>query len=1482
MTLFEVNEVDKEQAFSLDERLNPETVVFVIFLFNTTLDKITLTTSQPFFNTDTYKFGIINDELFVNGSKIGLGLQALADQMCFVVSKENAETSYFICDETKDFIFGNMPHSGVQVTDDVLLIVRNQKITIKPQGETVYLNDHLLKQGTSVDITDGLTILTPSFYLERHRQQWKLTSFSGAVVFNREQLLKVPKVDNYPKDFPDYRRSPRLNLTLPDTAFKLDAPTKDNTRDRNSLIKLLLPPLGMLGMTGIATVLSGRNPVMMLGMGGMSVMTAGITVSQYITDKKEKKITTQVQADDYQVYLLNQVSQLGTEFEAERNVLRYQQPTPQELAALVNTYDARIYERQRHNKDFLVVSLGLSDQPSNLKVEIGADAKDLTEDAAHLRALQTRFTVQSDVATPISLIDTTIGLVGTESVLTETVQAMLFQTAFFHSYQDVNFISLLSKQAYQKVWKHWRLLPHFKLSDLNMRGLIYNDKLRDVVLNSFYQLLIKRKQIVTESGKEKPQFSPHYVLTIQDDTLLSGHALNELLAEDMSELGITVIWCKENAKLLPETVTTLIDLPNEQKGRLVSEASVYVDKVFKPYILPENLADSLRLLANLNHLEVEKNAVPDSLSLLEQYEVKTVEELEIGQRWQTAQPNKSIKSLIGWRGKSDYAYWDLHERAHGPHALVGGTTGSGKSEFLTTYLIGLAINFSPEDIGMLIIDWKGGGIANTLADLPHFMGAITNLDGAGTARALASIKAELDKRQREFAKYGVNNINGYMALYKERFADKPEINYPTKPLPHLILVSDEFAELKSNVPEFLDELTSVARIGRSLGVHLILATQKPSGVVNDQIEANSTSKIALKMASIQDSNELLKTPDAAHITNPGRGYLKVGQNEVYELFQSGYAGIPYDPEASQEAVVDERIYKINEMGQYELLFDPGEAVTQGKDISDLPTQLEAVISEISEIFEGATYTRPDQPWLPNLAENIPTPQVKLGAKPTLSVPLGLLDVPSDQAQVNYNFDLLKQGNTVIFASSGYGKSTLLQTLSLNLAKANTPEQVQLNLLDFGNNGLLPLKDLPHVADIVTLEETEKLQKMLAGIVATLASRKRAFKTAGVASLEQYEAKTQLSLPIIVNLLDNYDGLSLEDSRKDQIDNLLLQVLREGPSMGVYLVLTASRLGAVRMNMMSAIPTKLVLYLNDDGEVTTIMGRDSVQQEAKAGRGQVMLDLPRAIQFYLPVAGETSTALLENLEQAVSTLSHNWTGPRPAKIPMVPEELTGTQFDALLSEKGTNKLYIGLNKATSAVESFDLFTGNSIGIFPANKKQLRMFSPFLIEQLFDQDCEVILIDALNGLQAFSDKASLYISRDDLTNHLVELKETLAFLMSQKDSEAKQLIIVNGIADILEKSFYQQAQFISLIEQNTSQRQLIFMDYQTRVGDNFTMPTATVKENITQILFGGELSSQHFIENLSMSVKNESYQRNILHSINDEELYHIVVPIIQERL
>lgn len=237
--------------------------------------------------------------------------------------------------------------------------------------------------------------------------------------------------------------------------------------------------------------------------------------------------------------------------------------------------------------------------------------------------------------------------------------------------------------------------------------------------------------------------------------------------------------------------------------------------------------------------------------------------------------------------------------------------GSGKSEVIQSYILSLAVNFHPHDVAFLLIDYKGGGMANLFKDLPHLLGTITNLDGAQSMRALVSINAELKRRQRLFATHDVNHINQYQKKYK--------LGEVSEPMPHLFLISDEFAELKTNQPDFMKELVSTARIGRSLGIHLILATQKPSGVVDDQIWSNSRFKLALKVADRSDSMEMLKTPDAAEITQVGRGYLQVGNNEVYELFQSAWSGADYQPDKEEQGIEDHTIYAINDIGQYEIL-----------------------------------------------------------------------------------------------------------------------------------------------------------------------------------------------------------------------------------------------------------------------------------------------------------------------------------------------------------------------------------------------------------------------------------------------------------------------------------------------------------------------------------------------------------------------------------
>ncbi|EKJ3581582.1 TPA: type VII secretion protein EssC [Enterococcus faecalis] len=1451
------------------------TIYYDIFYFGQQLIHRQITAKNPSVLINQQLFFYDNGELFCNGEKF----DSAENFSIFPHEELNTVTTN---KPQTNFLIASAKNAAISLETDAIINVTltpetgEYTATIYPGKDTIYYNHYLVEKG-SYTFSVGNQLVVNGLIIEVREKQLKLTSLGTAYSLNPWQIVEEKFIPEYPVDFPLFRRSPRIHLKEPKRQIEIIAPKAKQTEGKNELLRTIVPPLGMVVLSGATSFLSGGNPIMMLSMGGASLLTAGFSVSSYFTNKKETKQKNNERINNYEQYLIQEKSELSTLQQEQKKALEYMNPSMNELALMTKEYHARIYERMITNEDFLNVRLGAGEISSSFTTNYQATEDDsLSQEAEEQLVRPYKKLEKAPIVIP--LMGQTIGLAGTPAILRTVIQTLLFQVSVLHSYRDVEFVTLVPEEDYQKDWHSWRWLPHVKIRSLNLRGIVHNPQTKDMVLNSFYQMITKRRQQVREAGNEKVQFQPHYIFSILDESWLSGHGLNEFLAEDMSQYGVTVIWGKDALNMLPETTTTLIDYQSNEAATLINENNQYVNQAFVPNHLPTAypLEQALQRLANLEHVEVEKNAVPESLSLLEQYEVKRIEELAIEQRWLNAQPNKSIRSLIGWRGKSDYVYWDLHERLHGPHALVGGTTGSGKSEFLTTYLIGLAINFSPEDIGMLIIDWKGGGIANTLDKLAHFMGAITNLDGAGTARALASIKAELDKRQREFAKYGVNNINGYMSLYKQRHEPKPDIIYPTKPLPHLILVSDEFAELKANVPEFLDELTSVARIGRSLGVHLILATQKPSGVVNDQIEANSTSKIALKMASVQDSNELLKTSDAAQITNPGRGYLKVGENEVYEIFQSGYAGVPYDPDQVMEEIIDERIYRINDLGQMELIYDPGEEVEQGKDTSDLPTQLEAVIEAIGTIFKQSSLTIPDKPWLPNLEEKIPTPKITKANQRSLKVPLGLLDIPAQQAQEVYEYDLEKTSHTAIFASPGYGKSTILQTLALNLATKNTPEQVHFNLLDFGNNGLLPLKDLPHVADIVTLEEDEKLQKMLDRISQLLAQRKQLFKETGVASLSQYEVKTQQKLPIVINLLDSYDGLSLEDRRKDGIDELLLQLLRDGASLGVYLIFTASRSGSIRMNMMSNIATKIVLYLNDESEISSLLGRDALVAQAISGRGQVMLDTPTAIQFYLPTEGENSAELLENLETKVAMMNHQWTGTRPEPIPMVPEELTIEKFQQFVPEKETNQFYLGLNKLSALPETFPLFQGKTLGIFVESNKQFQLLMPWFMQQLeeLSADHEVILIDVAGNLEMMTDKVAIYIERTQVAQQSAELKEALTAMMAEE--ERQRVVVINGLVDLTDKVSFDLEEVSQLLNQLRSNTQLIVLDSLMKLTATYGSFVSIVKENLSQLLFGGTLQNQPFVENVPFNQQNIPVPRNILNRLQDDTLDKIVIP------
>lgn len=597
---------------------------------------------------------------------------------------------------------------------------------------------------------------------------------------------------------------------------------------------------------------------------------------------------------------------------------------------------------------------------------------------------------------------------------------------------------------------------------------------------------------------------------------------------------------------------------------------------------------------------------------------------------------------------------------------MAGTTGSGKSEIVQSYILSLAVNFHPYEVGFLLIDYKGGGMANLFKNLPHLLGTITNLDGAESHRAMVSIKSELARRQRVFNEYGVNHINGYHKLY--------QLGKAREPIPHLFLISDEFAELKKEQPEFMKELVSTARIGRSLGIHLILATQKPSGVVDDQIWTNSKFKLCLKVQNEADSREMLKTPDAASIVQPGRAYLQVGNNEIYELFQSAFSGASYHDEQEREEG-DQRVYLVNRIGQGQLINQDLGGSLESNRIHK--TQLDVVVGYVKNEFLKTKLPKVKSPWLPPLQPIMVSPLFEritdsaIHKELNLNIPVGIEDIPEEQKQIEYQIQFLKQGHVIFFASSGYGKTVFLETLLLGLCALNSVKNLHAYLLDFGNNALLPLKALPHVADYITYDNLEKQQKLMALLFKEMKQRKQLMADAMAQNFEIYNQMAEQPLPAIVLFIDNYDVVK----ELEMDENFFVQLARDGVNLGIYLAITASRSSVVKYALMNQIKTKIAGYNYEPTEPRNIVGRSEYVLPEIKGRVLVKDENVNMMQIYTPVPYSSGLEYNQNLQELIGKIAGSSTEEKAVGIPVLPEQFR-----------------VGMLKNYGAAEPADVYLG----------------------------------------------------------------------------------------------------------------------------------------------------------------------------------------------
>lgn len=1281
------------------------------------------------------------------------------------------------------------------------------------------------------------------------------------------------KQSTYEGDYPDYHRSPRIIYREPEEKVTIAKPSGKPSKPSEQLGRLIVPPLVMIAAMVIVSFFraSGIYIIVMLAMTVTTIIYAIISyvksVKKYRSDMKERDV-------EYRKYLKQKTKELHETSEEQRHALEYHYPNIEQLREMAVHVDSRIYEKTMFHHDFLTYRVGLGRESTSFDIEFNDEEFSLDKDVLLklARELRDQYREIENVPIVTTLAEGPVGYIGQRNLVLEQLQLLVSQLAMFHSYHDVQFITIFPEEEKQE-WAWMRWLPHATLKGINVRGFVYHERSRDQVLHSFYQILKERKiQLDERTNKsEKLYFTPHFVVLITDEKLILDHVVMEFFNENPQDLGVSLIFVQDVMQSLPEHVETIVDIRDATNGTIVLEQGELVNRKFTLDHFPKGFEkeDLSRALAPLNHLQNLKNSIPESVTFLEMYGIKKVEELNVLSRWAQNDTYKSLAVPLGLRGKDDIVKLNLHEKAHGPHGLIAGTTGSGKSEIIQSYILSLAANFHPHEVAFLLIDYKGGGMANLFKQLPHLLGTITNLDGAQSMRALASIKAELQKRQRVFGEYDVNHINQYQKLYKQGEAKDP--------MPHLFLISDEFAELKAEQPDFMKELVSTARIGRSLGIHLILATQKPSGVVDDQIWSNSKFKLALKVQDASDSNEILKTPDAAEITLPGRAYLQVGNNEIYELFQSAWSGADYVTDKEDDVTVDTTIYAINELGQYEILSEDLSGLSEKEEVQKVPTELDAVIEYIHQVTKEQQIPALPRPWLPPLEERIYLDDIKTegtqiiwqnDSLQPLESTIGFADFPELQAQEPLRIQLTKAGHLVVFASPGYGKSTFLQTVVMDLARTHTPEQMHVYLLDFGTNGLLPLKDLPHVADTFLVDDQEKISKLLRRLTDEIKARKKKLSEYGVANIEMYTKASGESVPHQVIVIDNYDSVR-EADYVEEFEALMTQIAREGGSIGLHLVISAGRQNALRMPLLSNIKTQIALYLIDQAEMRAIVGRTEVEPEEIPGRGIMKLEQPTIFQTALPVEGEDTLAVIENIQKEAKLMQHRWDGDVPRPIPMVPETLHFHEFKQWPS-------------TTSVYENEAITLGVDVDDVMPVPLHLEKISPFIItgddytktidsleiviDSLIDLGSDVIVID--NDQYTFSDYQNKNCAYGEGNEFFMRIFEQLKEWFSKRREAVGELRKQNAPREDIQ-ALYREMNRVTIVMTDYA---IIRNKLDPSIEEQLITLLEQSKEYQIHFIIGGSLSLLEGYDPLSKFLREQG-SALLFCELKNQSVYHV---------
>ena len=1185
------------------------------------------------------------------------------------------------------------------------------------------------------------------------------------------------------------RRPPPLELGASargHDSVVLAAPPQQNEQQSSSTnLAMLVMPL-VSGSGSLLITLTNQDRPLFAAAGLLfMVVSVGLGIVLFVGTRSSARRKQRANRERYLDYLegMRREARQATASQRARAALRH--PGPDELLDIARL-PARRWERRPADPDFLQVRLGtgMTALTTGLSVQVDRSNPLVTYDPVCLSAaegLVERYAVLSDQ--PIAVALTEIGylsIVGDRSRARALARGLIGQLTTLHPPDDVR-IAIVRAAPLAELWEWAKWLPHSRTAAIAAGSAGASGVAGDglLVTTSFTELLamigedldIRRADAERRRNRPAGHGLQQLVVVIDGEFQNGAPQLDTGSSGSPANFGISVVNLVAHRREEPEQVDLRITIgPHAAAGPRVGatlEGDPYAAAGLGVRTVDEvDIATVTALARSLCPLRLAEDDVSDVLTsavgLKDILGVSDVAELDPRRGWRPGSARDFLRVPLGVGANGQPVYLDLKESARGgmgPHGLVVGATGSGKSEMLRTMVTSLAIGHAPDRLALLLVDFKGGATFAGFAGLPHMAGMVTNLaaDPGLVQRFRDALYGELTRRQRMLADAGnLPNLQAYSDLVDQSTAAAGGAGAcEFEPMPHLLVIIDEFTELLAARPDFAELFLAVGRIGRSIGVHLLLATQRLDAGKIRGLESHLSYRISLRTFSESESREALGVPDAYHLPpEPGAGYLKV-DTTVFERFKAALVSTPYQERVGEVRTVAP-VVVFSTTGDCTPLRSAGQPAAMPVQAvpatTAAPTILDVAVQRLSEA--GAARVR--QVWIAPLPRALSLDAVPGGstpgkdgsvgdlAAPRVSAVLGLADIPSEQRQIPLLWDFAgSQGNLLVVGGALSGKSVLLRTMICSLALRYAPGEVAVYCVDFGGGSLAALEGLAHVAAACTRSDPDRVRRTVADVAAMLDVRERLMSRYGwdgADGLRRAQRAGSLPSDVLGDVFLVVDGWAALREAEPDLEDQVMTIANRGPSFGVHTVLSASTGAQVRIRLAAALPGRIELRLTDAFDST--IDRRLAESVPADIPGRALVPGGHLVQIALPrVDGHTS---VDDMPVGVSALvreaGRRWPGGGVSPVRVLPsmlalDDLIDRSEETETAATGTGRrggVAVGLSERNLAPVELDLFgTDPHLQVYGESQSGKSAFVRTLLRQLLlaraPEELGIVLVD-----------------------------------------------------------------------------------------------------------------------------------------------------------